>query len=87
MGTASAARYAGTRTPSLSWSGTSCPPVSAGDAAAARRPQCLTVYHLPAHTPELNPVERMQYRPGLIDGFLARSGFTHTFVTSALEDL
>jgi hypothetical protein len=50
--------------------------MSAGYAAAARRPQWLTVYQLPAHTPELNPVERMQYQPGLIDGFLARSGFT-----------
>jgi hypothetical protein len=49
--------------------------MSSGYATAARRPQWLTVYQLPAHAPELNPVERMQYRPGLIDGFLARSGF------------
>jgi transposase len=66
----------------------------------------LTVYQLPAHAPELNPVEavrsnlkksvanptkqgldqltalvktrlkRMQYRPGLTDGFPARPGLT-----------
>jgi transposase len=68
----------------------------------------LTVYQLPAYTPELNPVEavwsnlkrslanptkqgldqltalvetrlkRMQYRPGLIDGFLAKTGLDLT---------
>ena len=32
----------------------------------------LTVYQLPAYAPELNPVEAV--RPGLIDGFLAKTG-------------
>jgi hypothetical protein len=37
----------------------------------------LTVFQLPAYAPELNPVEpvrRMQCRPGLLQGFLARPG-------------
>ncbi len=68
----------------------------------------LTVFQLPAHAPELNPVEPvwsnlkkslanltkqgidqpvvlvktrlkpMQYRPGLIDGFLAKTGLDFT---------
>ncbi|WUA94268.1 transposase [Streptomyces pseudovenezuelae] len=41
----------------------------------------LTVYQLPPYAPELNPVEgmwshlkRMQYRPGLIEGLIAKTG-------------
>jgi hypothetical protein len=26
------------------------------------------------------PAERMQYRPGLLDGFLASTGLAHTFL-------
>jgi putative transposase len=44
--------------------------------------QWLTVFQLPSYAPELNPAEgvwsalkRMQYRPGLLDDFIAQTGF------------
>jgi putative transposase len=39
-------------------------------------PRWLTVFDLPAYAPELNPtrLQRMQYRPALLDAFVAHTG-------------